>query len=144
MKTPQILSTVIAFALLLSGSAVKAQMAMTSTGNYDAKEKINVNLKIAPSVKGFRAGISLMDSVQNKFRLWVSNSEERKFSVSVSGSSGNLWTNYFKDVYFNQVFDLSSLDDGEYFIRINCGNESFEKRIVLSTNSYVKRELKIE
>jgi hypothetical protein len=143
MKTPQTLSAVIAFALLLSGS-VQAQMSMNSTGNYDAKEKINVNLKIAPSVKGFRAGISLMDSVQNKFRLWVSNSEERKFCVSVSGSAGNLWTNYFKDVYFNQVFDLSSLDDGEYFIRVNCGKESFEKRIVLSTNNYVKRELKID
>ena len=144
MKTPLIAKTVATAAIIISAFQTKAQLATASFKTYEEKQKINVDLKISSSVTGFRAGVSLIDSVQNKFRLWISNSAEKKFTITVSGASGYLWSSHFKDAYFNQVFDLSSLDDGEYLIKVNCDKDNFEKRIFLSTNNYTKRELKIE
>ena len=74
MKTPLIAKTVATAAIIISAFQTKAQLATASFKTYEEKQKINVDLKISPSVTGFRAGVSLIDSVQNKFRLilrWI-------------------------------------------------------------------------
>ena len=128
--------------LFLSASQLNAQQSNVGTVPEE-KQKIFVNVKISPSSAGFRAGVARIDSAENKFRLWVTNSEERRFTVTIEGSMGFLWNRDFKDAFFDQVFDLSTSDDGNYIIKVSSEKERFEKKIVLSTNSYTRRELSI-
>jgi hypothetical protein len=144
MKTPNVLKTLAISSAIFMSANLQAQTASIDYKEVPLRQKISVDFKITPSVQGFRAGVSLMDSAQNKFRLWVNNSEEKRFTVSISTANGFLWSKDYKDAYFNQVFDLSSLDDGDYFIKINCDKDNFERKIVLSTNSYTRRDLRIE
>lgn len=135
--------TIATASVLLASFTLKAQVASVFNA-VEPKQKILVDFKISPSVEGFRAGLSVIDSAENKFRLWVCNSEEKKCMISISSSTGYVWTDNFKDAYYNQVFNLASLDDGEYTVRVACGKDLFERRITISTGSYVRRELRVE
>ena len=106
--------------------------------------RINVELSIRPSVPGFHAGISLQDSTNNKVKVWISNSEETRFTITIGSHNTTLWQASMKDAYYTQVFDLSPLDDGEYFVRISSKNEITERKLFISTTNYVKREMIIE
>ena len=85
-----------------------------------------------------------MDEAPAKFKLWVCNGEERKCLITVSSREGSLWSTRTTDAYYSQVLDLSALDDGIYFVRVSNGQKSFEKKVTIETNSYVKHEYKIE
>ena len=49
----------------------------------------------------------------------------------------------FKDAYFNQVYDLSLLDDGEYRIQVSNGTESFDKKILINSQTFSIRNISI-
>jgi hypothetical protein len=143
MNTPNSKAIVVLLAGFISVQS-QAQLAAIRTNTPEEKERILVDLKITPSVPGFRAGVSVLDSLRNKLRLWVSNSEAKKFTVSILGAEGILWTRQFRDAYWNQSFDLSALDDGTYTIRMTNGKDSFERKILISSNSYTRRELSLD
>jgi hypothetical protein len=143
MTTLNFQKTFLISAALFSTYVLQAQQA-SNNQPVDEKQKIFVDFRIAPSVKEFKAGIASVESCPHKLRLWICNGEERKCTISFSSGSGYLWTGNFRDAYYNQVFDLSLLDDGDYFIKVNNGKDVFEKKIIIATNSYVQRDFKIE
>ena len=143
MKALNLLKSVTLLATFVSlCSAVNAQF--QSNVSSVPRNKINVQLNITPSVPGFHAGISVVDSLNNKVRVWVANREENKFTISIGHDAGTLWDQTLRDAYYSRVFDLSSLEDGAYVFRIVCGGQLIERRLVIATNTYVQRDLRIE
>lgn len=129
--------------VLLSASSSKAQLSTDQNFAFGDKRKISVNLKITPSTKEFKAGITTIDSLNSKLRLWVCNAEEKRCTISIKNGEGFFWNSNFKDAYFNQVYDLSLLDDGEYRIQVNNGTESFDRKILINSQTFSVRNISI-
>lgn len=129
--------------ILLVSVQSKAQMADEGTVGNE-RQNLAVNFKNTPSIEGFRAGISIVDGNENKFRVWVYNNEEKKCTITIRNDAGFLWSSNFKNAYYNQVFNLSSVDDGEYSITVSKGRDSFERKIMVTTHSYTQRNLKLK
>lgn len=141
MKAPKCILNLIV--VLFFTTCVHAQLADNSKEYYNKNNKISVELNITPSVPGFKAGVTSIDTASSKLKIWVSNSEGKKFYVRISGSGGVLWNSSVRDPYFSQVFDLSLLEDGDYVVNITAGRESFEKKVRMLSNNYVVRTVQV-
>ena len=130
------------FGILFSFAAT-AQTASVSM-QKQPKQKIFVSLQVTPSSPEFRAGLTAVDHLSNKLKLWICNGEQKKCTITIRNNEGTLWTNQIEDAYYSQVLDFSLVEDGPYTIRVSNGKESFEKKIVIVTNSYVQRTCAIQ
>jgi hypothetical protein len=80
------------------------------------------------------------DNAVLKFKVHVANPENQKVALYVTEKNeGPLAVQSFTTNNFSVVFDLSSLQDGEYTIEARAGKEKLERKIVISTFSRVER-----
>jgi hypothetical protein len=143
LKLNDYLRAIICIAVLFASTQRSTAQLSTEQSFAYGDQKIRVNLSVRPSTKEFKAGIASVDSTVTKIKVWVCNGEERKCTVTISNTSGIFWTTSFKDAYYNQVYDLSSLDDGEYKIEIGDGRKIFCKTVVIRSAVNVTRDLDI-
>jgi hypothetical protein len=76
--------------------------------------------------------------------VWVCNGEERKCTVTISNAGGIFWNTSFKDAYYNQVYDLSLLDDGEYRIVISDGRQHIERTLFINSSTFFVRNINVQ
>lgn len=75
-----------------------------------------------------------------KFSVHISNPEQEKVTLSVTGKNeGPMVVRTFSGNNFSIVFDLSSLEDGEYVIEAKTGKQKLQKNIAIETFSRIER-----
>jgi hypothetical protein len=99
------------------------------TGNMDAQQPAFLDM-----------AVNQPDNAALKFRVQIVNPEQQKVTLSVNGKNeGPLAVRTFSDNNFFIVFDLSTLEDGEYVIEAKTGKQRLQKNIVIRTFSRVER-----
>ncbi|PWT74656.1 MAG: hypothetical protein C5B59_10665 [Bacteroidetes bacterium] len=115
--------------------------AQTSMPSSNDTQKSYTNLSNASSQTLFHVEFATDHNSQTKMEVWVNNLDKRKCTVSISSLDGVLWSNEFRDAHYTGIFDLSSLDDGKYIVRVSHGKDETEKTIALSSKVYTLREI---
>jgi hypothetical protein len=141
MKSPNLFKILSAVSMTMLAANVVAQPLSVTT---DEKQKIRVELTITPATFDFRIGVNTIEGSNDKIRLWVSNGEGKKCTASLSDAEGVLWSRSFRDAWFSQSFDLSALDDGAYLLSVTNGREVIQKKITLTTDNVVKKEVVVD
>lgn len=142
MKIIKCIQLIAIASILLVSVQSKAQMADDGIVGNETQKTV-AYFKITPSVPSFRADISIIDGDETKFCLRVRNSEGKKCTITIRNDGGFLWSSNFKNAYYTEVFNLSSVEDGEYSIRVSDGRNSFERKIMVSTKSYTQRNIRL-
>jgi len=130
--------------LLIVVFTMQAKAQQASVPVVQEEKKVAAVAKPMPMSSGFRAAILQIDTVADKVKVWVTNSETKWFTVFISSSNGYEWSYNYRIPLLSQVFDLSTLDDGEYLVKVRCGKQSFTKKVTLSTSTYTRRQIAVE
>lgn len=98
-------------------------------GNIAAQQSSQLSMSVRQS-----------DNAVLKFAVHISNPEQEKVTLSVNGKNeGPMAIRTFSGYNFAIVFDLSTLEDGEYVIEAKSGKRKLQKNIVIETFSRVER-----
>ena len=119
---------------VLLGSVIFVNAQQASAG------KLEDQFITSPPVESFSAGIREEDSSSLKFKVWFLNPQEEKVNISIRSESGNIFSKNFTDNWYAQVYDLGELEDGIYTISISKGKKNFEKKVMISSETYVVRK----
>jgi hypothetical protein len=105
--------------------------------------KINVQLKITPTTPGFRISLQPLEQ-KEKIHLWISNAEERKLSIVLTSENEVLWSMSTREPYFSRILNLSALEDGTYYLKINNGLTKIEKTLVIQSKEKIEKDIRIQ
>ena len=131
-----ILPLFITFTLTATANAASGQ-------NYHHTFKVDAAMLDSTDVLHLQVSLRKMDSANMKFRLSAFNPASRFMTITIKkGDDIYFQTNIHQDVY-DYVFDLSSLEDGNYQLIVNNGKEKFSKDIDIQTATHVDRELSV-
>jgi len=84
-----------------------------------------------------------MDSDNMKFRLTALNPASKYMIITIQKGDDVLFNQSVRQDLFDYVFDLSSLDDGEYRLMVSNGKERISKNIQIETATHVDREISV-
>ena len=127
--------------LLLTAASTGANAQVTAVVATN-QQKIQVHPELRSTQPGFQAGIVIADTVHHKLKVWVNNRDEKRFIVAIQAKGNVLWKGSYNDAIYAQVFDLSSLDDGDYVVRIQCERQMVEKPITIESRTYTHRAIR--
>lgn len=78
-----------------------------------------------------------------KFRLSAFNPASRFMIITIQKGDDVLFNQSVRKDLFDYVFDLSSLEDGEYQLVVYNGKEKISKNILIQTATHVDREMSV-
>lgn len=135
-----ILPTLAAFTLAISTNVASAQ-------SYHHKITVDQNVKtMLDSTDELHLQVSLhkMDNDNMKFRLTALNPASRYMIITIQKGDDVLYNQSVRSDSFDNVFDFSSLDDGDYRLMVSNGKERISKNIQIETATHVDRELSVD
>lgn len=78
-----------------------------------------------------------------KFRLTALNPASKYMIITIQKGDDVLFNESVRQDMYDYVFDLSSLDDGNYRLMVSNGKEKISKNIQIETATHVDRELSV-
>jgi hypothetical protein len=104
-----------------------------NTAFSQTKERQSLQVSVGPA-----------DAENPRVRICIYNPEEKKVTISISNDIDVDYTVSTKELYFDQVFNLSEVRDGRYFFLITAPKERIRKELEITTVSYSDRKVNIE
>lgn len=135
-----ILSLFAAFTLTISTNAASAQ-------SYHHKIAVDPNIRTmldSTDVLHLQVSLHKMDSENLKFRLTALNPASKYMIITIEKGDEVLFNQSVHQDMFDYVFDLSSLDDGNYRLVVSNGKEKISKNIQIETATHVDREISVD
>jgi hypothetical protein len=84
-----------------------------------------------------------LDNENLKFRLSALNPSSKFMIITITKGDDVFYNQNVRQDQYDYVFDLSSLDDGNYQLIVNNGKEKISKNILIQTATHVDRELTV-
>ena len=132
-----ILALSAAFTLTTSANAASAQ-------NYHHKIAVDQNVKtMLDSTEVLHLQVNLQKMTNEKFRLSAFNPASRFMVITIQKGDDVFYIQNVRKDLFDYVFDLSSLEDGNYQLMIYNGKEKISKNILIQTATRVDREMSV-
>jgi len=79
-----------------------------------------------------------------RFRITVVNSNDRALSISIHHGHDVLFEDLTVKSTYENVFNLSDLEDGDYIVFISSGKEKITRTLHIQTETKVDRQLTVE
>lgn len=79
-----------------------------------------------------------------RFRITVINPTDRALSISIQHGRDILFEDLTAKPTYDNVFNLSDLEDGDYVINVISGREKISRTIHIQTETRVDRQLTVE
>ena len=129
-----------AFTFTISTNAASAQ-------SYHHKITVDPNVKTmldSTDVLHLQVSLRKMDNENLKFRLTALNPASKYMIITIEKGDDVLFNQSVRQDMFDYVFDLSSLDDGNYRLMVSNGKEKISKNIQIETATHVDREISVD
>jgi hypothetical protein len=129
-----------AFALVATTNAASAQ-------SFHHKIAVDPNVKtMLDSTDALHLQVSLrkVENESMKFRLLALNPATKVMVITIQRGDDVLFNQSVRQDQYDYVFDLSSLDDGNYKVEVANGKERISKTIQIQTATHVDRELSVD
>jgi hypothetical protein len=84
-----------------------------------------------------------VDNENMKFRLSALNPSSRYMLITIQKGDDVFFNESVRKDMYDYVFDLSSLEDGNYQLMVSNGKEKISKNILIQTATHVNRELTV-
>jgi hypothetical protein len=95
--------------------------------------------------QSLQVSIGQPDAENPRIRICIYNPEEKRVTISISNDADVDYTLSTKELYFDQVFNLSGINDGKYFVLITAARgERIRKELEITTISRSDRKVNIE
>jgi hypothetical protein len=121
-------SKVILLALLVPVTSLSyAQDRLSSTSEYKAK----VTEPFAPKIAEEGESLRLL--------MEFDNPNNERVYIAIRNIHGEVFSQSLRDRKIVKRYDLSNLDDGEYYLEITKGKQHFTKTIRIYTNTLIIR-----
>jgi hypothetical protein len=143
MKAPKSLKPAIAITIAMFCMNLCYAQQLAFTSDQQPVNKINVQLKIKPTYPDFRISLQSLEE-KEKVHLSICNAEERKLSIVLASEDQVLWSMATREAYFSRILNLSSLDDGTYYLKINNGLTKIEKKLVIQSKEKIEKDIRIQ
>ena len=88
--------------------------------------------------------IQQTNACEMKFRITIVNPADRPVSIHINHNRDLLFEDFTLKPTYENIFNLSELEDGEYVILISCGKEKVTRTIRIQTQTKVDRKLTVE
>ncbi|HEV2482962.1 MAG TPA: hypothetical protein VGS79_25025 [Puia sp.] len=129
-----------ALTLTISTNAASAQ-------SYHHKITVDPNVKTmldSTDVLHLQVSLHKMENENLKFRLTALNPVSKYMIITIEKGDDVLFSQSVRQDMFDYVFDLSSLDDGNYRLMVFNGKERISKNIQIETATHVDREISVD
>lgn len=114
--------------------------------NYHHKIKVDSSLETmldSAEVLHLQVSLKKMDSENMKFRLSAFNPASKFMIITITKGDDVFFTQNVRQDMYDYVFDLSSLEDGNYQLVVSNGKERISKSIQIQTATRVDREMSV-
>jgi hypothetical protein len=127
------------FAFTLTATAASSQ-------NYHHKMPLSQIAGALDSVATPQLQVSVQQLATDgmKFRIAVMDAAEHTVLMTIKSGDLVLFDRTLGKAPFENVFNLSDLDDGDYQILVSCGKEKIVKTIHIHTQTKVDRRVSID
>jgi hypothetical protein len=88
--------------------------------------------------------ISQLNAGEMKFRITVINPSDRTLAISIQHGHDVLFEDLTAKPTYENVFNLSDLEDGDYLVLITSGKEKISRALHIQTKTKVDRLLTVE
>jgi hypothetical protein len=143
MKAPISLKPAIAIITAVFCMNLSYGQDLSLVSDQQPVNKLNVQFKITPNNPEFRISLQCMEE-KEKVHLSIYNAEERKLSIVLASEDQVLWSIASREAYFSRILNLSSLDDGTYYLKINNGLTKIEKKVVIQSKEKIEKDNRIQ
>jgi hypothetical protein len=79
-----------------------------------------------------------------KFRITIVNPNDHPVSISIHHGHDLLFEDLTGKPTYDNVFNLSDLEDGDYIIQISSGKEKITRTIRIQTETKIDRQLTVD
>jgi hypothetical protein len=79
-----------------------------------------------------------------KFRITVVNANDRSVAISIQHGREVLFEDFTGRSTYENIFNLSALEDGDYVVLITSGKERITRTIHIQTETKVDRQVNIQ
>ena len=76
-----------------------------------------------------------------KFRITVQNPDDHMVHITITRNEDIFYDQLIGRAPFENIFDLSDLEDGNYEIHVSCGKERITRLIHIQTDTRVDRQI---
>jgi hypothetical protein len=143
MKAPKSLKPAIAIITAMFYMNLSYGQELAFASDQQPLNKISVQLKITPKYPNFRVSLQSLEE-KEKVHISVSNAEGRKLSIVLVSEDQVLWSIATREAFFSRILNLSSLDDGTYYLKINNGLTKIEKKLVIQSKEKIEKDIRIQ
>jgi hypothetical protein len=91
-----------------------------------------------------QVAIQQTDASEMRFRVTIQNPTPHAVTISIRRGNDLLFEDLTGKPVYDNVFNLSGLDDGNYMILVTSGREKVVRNIHISTETRVDRRLTVE
>ena len=90
-----------------------------------------------------QVSLHIVDNENMKFRLSALNPSSKFMIITIQKGDDVFYNQNVRQDLYDNVFDLSSLEDGNYQLMVSNGKEKISKNILIQTATHVDRELTV-
>jgi hypothetical protein len=113
--------------------------------NYHHKFTVDSSFQTMLDSADLHLQVSLrrVDNENMKFRLSALNPSSKFMNITILKGDDVFYNQSVRQDLYDYVFDLSSLEDGNYQLMVSNGKEKISKNILIQTATHVDRELTV-
>jgi hypothetical protein len=113
--------------------------------SYHRKFKVDSTSQTMLDSTDLHLQVSLrrVENESMKFRLSALNPSSKFMIITIQKGDDVFYSRNVRQDLYDYVFDLSSLDDGNYDLTVSNGKEKISKDILIQTATHVDRELTV-
>ncbi|HLZ86918.1 MAG TPA: hypothetical protein VKQ52_06760, partial [Puia sp.] len=113
--------------------------------NYHYKIASVAQCNTLDSILAARLQVSIKqtDAGEMKFRVTILNPTEHTVSIAIRRGNDLIFEDLTGKTTYDNVFNLSDLEDGNYVILISSGKEKISRNIRIQTETKVDRQLTV-
>ena len=130
--------------LLLSASfALTATTNAASAQSYHHTFKVDSAMLDSVETSHLQVSLHKVENENLKFRLAAFNPASRFMIITIMKGDDVFYTQSVRQDKYEYIFDLSSLEDGNYQLIVSTGKEKISKDILIQTATHVDRVLSV-
>ena len=114
--------------------------------NYRYKIASMAQCNVLDSILASHLQVSIQqpDAGIMKFRVTVLNPTDRSLTVTIRHGNDLLFEDLVGKTSYDNVFNMTDLEDGDYVILISSGKEKISRNIRIQTETKIDRQLTVD
>ena len=132
-----------AILLLFTSFTLTATTNAASAQNYHHTFKVDSAMLDSVETSHLQVSLRKVENENMKFRLAAFNPASRFMIITIMKGDDVFYTQNVRQDRYEYIFDLSSLEDGNYQLIVSTGKEKISKDILIQTATHVDRVLSV-